>query len=99
MKKVIISAFAVSLFTLPMTLHAGPGKTDVEKSTAMKPLSAMKSSTTSPSQSSPAAASKITDSAAKTSGKASGLGTNPDSTLKLLEEAEKAGKKKGSEKK
>ena len=94
MKKAIISTLAISIFALPMSLYAGPQE-DALKSTAVKPLSAMKSTMASPSKSNPAA-SKVSDSAAKASSKVDGMAAKPDSTQKLLEEAEKIGKKTGA---
>jgi hypothetical protein len=49
MKKAIICAFALSLFALPMSLHANPPAKADEAKTA-KPLSAMKSTVASPSK-------------------------------------------------
>jgi len=46
MKKAIIFTFALSLFALPMSLHANPPA----KGDAVKPLSAMKSTIASPSK-------------------------------------------------
>ncbi len=46
MKKTIIFTFALALFALPMSLHANPPAKD----DAVKPLSAMKSTIASPSE-------------------------------------------------
>jgi hypothetical protein len=60
MKKAIIFTFALSLFALPMSLHANPPA----KGDAVKPLSAMKSTIASPSKT-PAKAEDAAKSAAK----------------------------------
>jgi hypothetical protein len=65
MKKAIIFTFALSLFALPMSLHANPpAKDDAAKSTIVKPLSAMKSTIASPSET-PAKAEDAAKSAEK----------------------------------
>lgn len=60
MKKAIISAIAIALFALPMSLQAGPAKEDASKEKAAKPLSTMKATATSPS-SAPAEEGKAGD--------------------------------------
>ena len=60
MKKAIISAIVIALFALPMSLQAGPEKEDASKEEAIKPLSTMKATPTSPSKA-PAVDSKAGD--------------------------------------
>ena len=60
MKKAIISAIAIAIFALPMTLQAEPSKQDASKGKAVKPLSTMKATATSPSKV-PAEAAKAID--------------------------------------
>jgi len=60
MKKAIISAIVIALFALPMILQAEPVKDDASKEKALKPLSTMKATPTSPSKA-PAVDSKAGD--------------------------------------
>ena len=60
MKKFVISAIAIALFALPMSLQANPSKEDASKEKAAKPLSTMKATATSPSKA-PAEAAKTDD--------------------------------------
>ena len=85
MKKAIICTFALSLFALPMSLHANPpAKGEAPQSKIVKPLSAMKSTVASPSKSTEASTK-----AAKSSEK-------EDAAKKAAEDAEKAGAKKAA---
>lgn len=95
MKKAIISTLAISIFAVPMSLYAGPTKQTAAKAAVEKPLTAMKSTMASPSKSTPPA-SKVTNFTTKESGKVSAIGKKSDSAQKMLEEAEKLGKKTGA---
>ncbi len=88
MKKAIIFTFALSLFALPMSLHANPpAKDDASKTEVVEPLSAMKSTLASPSESTEAS-SEVSETAAKDSEKAPG--DEADAAKEMAEEAGKA---------
>jgi len=90
MKKAIICTFALSLFALPMSLHATPpAKDDASKTKVIKPLSALKSTMASPSK-----ATKASSKAAKDSEKA--LAEKADAAKEMAEDAGKAGAKKAA---
>ena len=92
MKKTIICLFALSLFALPMSLHANPpAKADAAKSTLAKPLSAMKSTMTSPSET-PAVATEA-EATAKSTEKALEEKAS-DTAKKMMEDAGNNGAKK-----
>ena len=85
MKKAIICTFALSLFALPMSLHATPpAKGEASQPKIVEPLSAMKSTMASPSKS-----TKASTKAAKDQEKA-------DAAKKEAEDAGKAGAKKAA---
>ncbi len=93
MKKTIICTFALSLFALPMSLHANPpAKVDAAKSTMAKPLSTMKSTMTSPSKT-PAVATKA-EGTAKSAEK--NLEEKADAAKKMANDAKNAGAKKAA---
>ena len=84
MKKAIICTFALSLFALPMTLHAAPpAKGDASQPKIVKPLSTMKSTMASPS--------KATDASTKAA-----KGSEKADASKKAEDAGKAGAKKAA---
>lgn len=85
MKKAIICTFALSLFALPMSLQANP-PADAEKTA--KPLSAMKATMTSPSETAEAA----TKDGAKAAEKA--VEEKTDAAKKSAEDAGKDAAKK-----
>lgn len=90
MKKAIIFTFALSLFALPMSLHANPpAKADAAKSTLEQPLSAMKSTMASPSET-PAVAAEATVKSTEKALKEKASGT----AKKMMEDAGNAGTKK-----
>jgi hypothetical protein len=91
MKKTIIFMFALSLFALPMSLHANPpAKADAAKST-LEPLSAMKSTMTSPSET-PAIATEAEGTAKSTKKAMEEKAT--DTAKKMVEDAGNDGAKK-----